>query len=457
MKLIINQNKEIPELEIMISCPTIDRRVRNLIDYIRQYSASLPGTIENMSFCVPLNTILYIESVDRKVFFYDNRSVYRSNMSLAELETKLENSLFVRISRSCIVNVAHIASTYNCENHRTGVLLSDGERLIAGRTYAKVLHARLNSFHMNMDDTVIDEAQSIPGSRCAVRNYGRILSFCEPPRRLVAITYAVAELLCALGLSERLIGISADPRQIEFVRSEYRDRLRDKPVIQCTDHEPYIPRNKDLEPLAPDLVVSSFYYLNYLEREDTGNLPAPVYILEASVPGKNTLEFFYRDIINLGRIFSAEAKALLLVERLRAEITALPPRPHKRKPPKVFVYDEGRKTPFTTFSDTLENCLITLAGGRNIFSDRSGAYNSVSWTSVANENPDYIVIHRYGSDADMQEKIEWLCQCPEMQECNAVLKSRFIPLTLAEVFPGIQNPSVVRKLRLAFDSEQPES
>lgn len=456
MKLIINQNKEIPELEIMINCPFIDRRVHNLIDYIRQYSASLPGTIENMSFCVPLDTILYIESVDRKTFFYDKHSAYRNNMSLTELETKLENSLFVRISKNCVVNVAHIVSTYNCENHKLGILLDNGERLVAGRTYAEVLRSKLDSFHMSLDGAAMAEEQSALGDWRAVRNYGRILSFRKPPRRIVAITYPVAELLCALGLGDRLIGISSVSNQIEFLRPEYRKRLKDVPVIQCAGSEPYVPLNKDLAPLEPDLIVSSYYYLNYLEREGMGSLCAPVYISEASVPGKNTLEFFYRDIINIGKIFAVEDKALLLVEQLRAEIANLPPKPYQGGQPKVFVYDEGRTSPFTSFAGTLENHLIALAGGKNIFSNLQGAYGSVSWAAVAEENPDYIVVHRYSSDADVQEKIEWIRRRPELQECAAIQKNRFIPLTLAEVFPGIQNPSAIKKLRLAFDSEPPE-
>jgi hypothetical protein len=53
MKLIINQNQAINELEITISCPAIDRRVKNLIDYIRQYSTSIPGVIDGMNVSVP--------------------------------------------------------------------------------------------------------------------------------------------------------------------------------------------------------------------------------------------------------------------------------------------------------------------------------------------------------------------------------------------------------------------
>ena len=129
MKLTINQNKALSDLEITINCPAIDRKVRNLIDYIRQYSSSLSGIIDGMTIPVPLDTILYVESVDRKTFFYDKRRVFRARESLTELEALLENNLFERISKNCIVNIAQIASTYALDNHRVGIVLKINERL----------------------------------------------------------------------------------------------------------------------------------------------------------------------------------------------------------------------------------------------------------------------------------------------------------------------------------------
>ena len=87
MKLIMNQNQAIKDLEITISCPAIDRRVKNLIDYIRQYSTSISGVIDGMNVSVPLDTILYIESIDRKTIFYDKRRVFEGKETLSSLRS----------------------------------------------------------------------------------------------------------------------------------------------------------------------------------------------------------------------------------------------------------------------------------------------------------------------------------------------------------------------------------
>lgn len=452
LKLTINQHKAIPETEIIINCPEIDQRVRNLIDYIRQYSVSLPGAIDNMCFRVPLDTILYIESVDRKTFFYDKHRAFRNSDSLTVLENKLENTLFVRISKNCIVNITHITSTYNCENHKLGILLDDGERLIAGRTYAQKLQAKINSHRMNLDETEVPgEYERLEHALYSIRNYNRILRFQEIPQRIITITYTTAELLCALGLESRIVGVASVPEEIGYLLPAYREKLKHIPTIQCTDLR--IPLDKDLEALEPDFIYASYYYQHYLERHANDSPDIPLYITEASIPGKNTIESVYRDILNLGKIFHIENRAVLLIEQLRGKISRLPLRPAAQRPPKVFVYDNCKNSPVTSYADTLENNLIALAGGRNIFSDRAGAYHPVTWEAVAAQNPDFIIVHEYYDFMGAEEKIEWIRNLPELKECTAVKTGGFIIMTLAEIFPGIQNASAIEKMFFTFYPE----
>lgn len=109
MKVKINQDKTMSEIEIIVNCPAVDARVRNLLDALRQCAVSLTGMAEDMTVCVPLHTILYIESINRKTFFYDESRVFRCRDSLTALEALLEQYRFIRISKSCIVNIAQVA------------------------------------------------------------------------------------------------------------------------------------------------------------------------------------------------------------------------------------------------------------------------------------------------------------------------------------------------------------
>ena len=153
MKVRINQDKTMSEIEVIVSCPTVDARVRNLLDALRQCAVSLTGMAEDMTVRVPLHTILYIESINLKTFFYDENRVFRCKDSLTALESLLEQYHFLRISKSCIVNIAQVASTYRCDNHRLGLLLRNGERLVAGRVYAAKVRERIQVFGLSLSGT----------------------------------------------------------------------------------------------------------------------------------------------------------------------------------------------------------------------------------------------------------------------------------------------------------------
>lgn len=73
--------------------------------------------------------------------------------SLTALEALLEQYRFIRISKSCIVNIAQVASTYRCDNHRLGILLRNGERLVAGRVYAAKVRESIRQFGLSLSGT----------------------------------------------------------------------------------------------------------------------------------------------------------------------------------------------------------------------------------------------------------------------------------------------------------------
>ena len=52
LKLIINQNDSLQETEIIINCAVLDRRIRNLADFIGQYSTSLEGIVDGVSYYI---------------------------------------------------------------------------------------------------------------------------------------------------------------------------------------------------------------------------------------------------------------------------------------------------------------------------------------------------------------------------------------------------------------------
>ena len=76
-----------------------------------------------------------LKSVDEKTFIYCENDVYESRMKLFEFEEALINSSFVRISKSCILNIDFIEKVKPMLNGKYEVLLINGEKLIINRHY----------------------------------------------------------------------------------------------------------------------------------------------------------------------------------------------------------------------------------------------------------------------------------------------------------------------------------
>jgi DNA-binding LytR/AlgR family response regulator len=135
LKLTVNQSLDMKETEVIINCSVMDIRLKNLIDYIRQYSFSLRGISDGESYNIALESILYIDSVDGKTFLYCISKVYESKDTLIYLENTLKNSYFVRISKNCIINLYALKSVRSFINHRMEVTLKNDEKLIVSRNY----------------------------------------------------------------------------------------------------------------------------------------------------------------------------------------------------------------------------------------------------------------------------------------------------------------------------------
>lgn len=144
MKITLHEGLAIAETEIEVRCHVADKRLKRLLDYIRQYSFSLEGRMDEASFFLPSEEVIYMDSVDGRTFLYSGKNVYESRETLTSLEEKLVNTTFVRISKNCIVNTAWLKSVSPLWNHRLEAHLKNGENLIVSRNYIAALKEKLS-------------------------------------------------------------------------------------------------------------------------------------------------------------------------------------------------------------------------------------------------------------------------------------------------------------------------
>nr|WP_319487749.1 LytTR family DNA-binding domain-containing protein [uncultured Caproiciproducens sp.] len=143
MKLAIHKGSEFSEAEITVNCSKIDVRLERLIRYIKQYTFIFQAKTETGLCFVPAEEIYFIDSVDGKTFLYSKEKVYGYSENLSELESKLIDSAFVRISKSCILNTVYLESVAPLWNHRLEAVLTNGEKLIVARHYIENLKEKM--------------------------------------------------------------------------------------------------------------------------------------------------------------------------------------------------------------------------------------------------------------------------------------------------------------------------
>lgn len=139
MRITVNENPALDDVEVAISCPRIDARVRRLIEATEIEGKSIAGLADGFLCSVGVNDVLYAETVDTKTFLYTADKVLESGLSLAELEAGLTDTEFVRATRQMLVNLAHVQGLRPYLNARLELVLDNGEHVIASRQFSPAI------------------------------------------------------------------------------------------------------------------------------------------------------------------------------------------------------------------------------------------------------------------------------------------------------------------------------
>ena len=130
----IQVDASVRETEIMISCSQLTPEIEKIIGTLRILNQQLMVTKEDETYILDVSKIIYIEAVDRKTIVYTRDVWY---------ESKLKLYGFLRVSRSCLVQLHYIRSLKNDVERRLCLTLESGERIMVSRQYADEIKRRL--------------------------------------------------------------------------------------------------------------------------------------------------------------------------------------------------------------------------------------------------------------------------------------------------------------------------
>lgn len=143
MKITV-EHTDAAENEIVLRCRELDEEMLHILSLLRSGMQTLCAWTEEkeMVFLRP-GEVLYAESVEERTWLYCEGAVWRTALTLSELESRYEVLGFCRVSRSMVVNLHGIRQLKSCAGGRIEAVMRSGERVMISRHYAPLLRERL--------------------------------------------------------------------------------------------------------------------------------------------------------------------------------------------------------------------------------------------------------------------------------------------------------------------------
>ncbi|MCE7010348.1 ABC transporter substrate-binding protein [Kibdelosporangium philippinense] len=276
-----------------------------------------------------------------------------------------------------------------------------------------------------------------------IDNCGTRITFDGVPQRVIGYYQHPTEIMVALGLQDKIVG-TAYPDNDPLPR--YADVYTAIPKISDKDAS-----FEQLLAKTPDLVYggydSTFDDKEGRSREAFTKAGIKTYLSrEACNDRAVTMDDVWEEFRTVGRIFQIPERAEAVITELKATVTKTTTRLNGVQPVKVFVFDSGEATAFTSGGTGIGNEVIKLAGGQNVFADTQKDWADVSWEQVLQRSPDVIVIYDYFGTPAVDKKIEFLLGKPELASVPAIKNRKFSTLTLQDTVLGVRAPYAVESL-----------
>lgn len=146
MEIKLIESKDIVGTKVTIECHEADTKILRIINLIKGVDNSdkkIVGVCDTDTYCINPNDVFYFESVERKTFCYTNNSVYETELKLYETLESFSEADFMRISKSCVVNLNRIKSIRPDFGGKILATMQNGERIYVSRQYSSELKMKL--------------------------------------------------------------------------------------------------------------------------------------------------------------------------------------------------------------------------------------------------------------------------------------------------------------------------
>ncbi|MFI5724806.1 ABC transporter substrate-binding protein [Streptomyces cyaneofuscatus] len=292
-----------------------------------------------------------------------------------------------------------------------------------------------------------DKADGFP---LTLKNCGRTVTVKAPPQRAVSVDQGSTEILLSLGLADRLAGTAtwSDPVMKGLEKAN-------EGVERISENRPSSEKVLDKE---PDFLSASFASTlakgGVAPREQFEKLGVPTYISPADCIGKDnsgggdgartaplTMDSVYTEVRELSQVFGVPERGDALVKKLQARVAKATDGIDGSKASLLYWFSDS-KAPYLAGCCGAPGVITRELGAKNVFDDTHDEWPQISWETVADRNPDVLVIgdlSRTMQTAESAEKkIEFLESNPVTRTMDAVKNRRYVLLSGQAMNPTIR-------------------
>lgn len=236
---------------------------------------------------------------------------------------------------------------------------------------------------------------AVPKPVSVVDDAGRTVEIAKMPPRIVSLAPSNTEILFALGLGDRVVGVT-----------DFCDYPEEAKAIEQvgTYFEPNIEK---IFSLSPDLVLAiADLPEDIIAKLEELGIPAPIL-------NPSDLEGILADIQLVGKATGAEKEAEALVAEMRGRIAVVTEKASEVKErPKVFCEIDATdpSKPWATGPGSFMDAMIRLSGGASVAADAESPWVQLSAEEIIAKDPEIIILadSKYGVTAEsVRERPGW--------------------------------------------------
>ncbi|MFI8169472.1 ABC transporter substrate-binding protein [Streptomyces sp. NPDC085931] len=304
------------------------------------------------------------------------------------------------------------------------------------------------------------DAEPAPAKAAAATlvNCGHEVRVGAPPRHAVSLDQGSTEILLPLGLADRLAGTATwtDP----VLKGLEKDNAR---VPRIADGTPSFERVLDAD---PDFVTASFVSTlgqgGVATREQFEKLGVPTYVSPSDCAGKDNsgggdgardkalgMDAVYGEVRDLAAVFGVKERGDELVASLRQRMEKATAGVDASDVTLLYWFANS-ESPYMAGCCGAPGIITRSLGARNVFDDTHQEWPQINWETVADRDPDVLVIGDLTRTSQTAEsaakKIAFLESNPATKNMDAVRHKRYVLLSGQAMNPTIRTVEGVERV-----------